>query len=75
MAVITRVKEGGGGDYSRLKRRRSYGGGPDHWGLSMAWEEGGAAAMARRRVRRRQLSAYAGEGGRRGRGGPHGPKG
>jgi hypothetical protein len=37
---------GGGSkcDYSQLKRGRCYGGGPNHWGLSMARVEGSTAA-------------------------------
>jgi hypothetical protein len=39
----------------------------------MEWEEGGAAAMARRRAGRRRRPAGVGERGRRDRGGPRGP--
>jgi hypothetical protein len=40
------VVMGGGSkcDYSQLKRGRCYGGGPNHWGLSMARVEGSTTA-------------------------------
>jgi hypothetical protein len=52
--AITRVKEGG--NYNRLKRGVLLRG-PDRWGLSMAQEEGSAAAMAWWCVGRRWCSA------------------
>jgi hypothetical protein len=49
----------GGGNYNRLKRGVLLRG-PDHWGLSMAQEEGSAAAMAWWCVGRRWRSAGVG---------------
>jgi hypothetical protein len=46
----------------------SYGGGV-RWGLSMAWERGSVAPMARRHERRRWWHRWLGEGGRKGKGG------
>jgi hypothetical protein len=62
---VTRSEEGG---LHPNEGARPSEGGADHWGSLHGREEGGATAMARRHVRRKQCNHRLGEGGRKGKG-------